>query len=152
MRAITVRQPYAWAIVHAGKDVENRSRNIAGAYRGPVAIHAGLGFDKGTLAGEAHRRAHGGEVPTELAFGAFIGVVDLVDVHPPRDFGEDGGCCDPWGERPHRKHVDGVGIEVVPAHLVLRDPRPLVRPIPCRGQLGLWTPPPDTLDELREAL
>lgn len=46
MRILTVRQPWAWAIVHGGKDVENRTRNIAGAYRGPVAIHAGMRFDQ----------------------------------------------------------------------------------------------------------
>ena len=45
MRVLTVRQPWAWAIVHGGKDIENRTRNVAGAYRGPVAIHAGLAFD-----------------------------------------------------------------------------------------------------------
>lgn len=40
MRALTIRQPWAWAVIHAGKTVENRSRNIAGDYRGLVAIHA----------------------------------------------------------------------------------------------------------------
>lgn len=40
MRAITVQQPWAWAIFN-GKGVENRTRNIAGKYRGPLAIHAG---------------------------------------------------------------------------------------------------------------
>mgnify|MGYP001137357808 FL=1 len=49
MRAITVRQPWAWAIVFGQKDVENRSRNIAGRYRGPVAIHAGLRDDDAVL-------------------------------------------------------------------------------------------------------
>ena len=42
LRVLTVRQPYAWAIIHGGKDIENRTRNIAGSYRGPVAIHAAL--------------------------------------------------------------------------------------------------------------
>ena len=40
MRILTVRQPWAWAIIHGGKDVENRVRNIAGDYHGPIAIHA----------------------------------------------------------------------------------------------------------------
>ena len=44
MRALTVRQPWAWAIIHGGKDVENRVRSL-GPYRGPVAIHAGLALD-----------------------------------------------------------------------------------------------------------
>lgn len=33
MRILTVRQPWAWAIIHGGKDVENRTRNVAGDYR-----------------------------------------------------------------------------------------------------------------------
>ena len=32
-QAFSVRQPWAWAILHAGKDVENRSA---------AALHAGL--------------------------------------------------------------------------------------------------------------
>lgn len=42
MRIVTIRPPWAQLIVNYGKDVENRVRNIAGGYRGPVAIHAGL--------------------------------------------------------------------------------------------------------------
>ena len=49
MKAITVRQPWAWAILHGGKDVENRTRNIAGSYRGPLVIHAGLALDKAAM-------------------------------------------------------------------------------------------------------
>ena len=82
MRILTVRQPWAWAIIHAGKDVENRSRNIAGYYRGPVAIHAGLApFEQHNMASRAHHDAHGTEVPTAIGFGAIIGVVDLATVH-----------------------------------------------------------------------
>lgn len=141
MRAITVRQPWAWAIVHAGKDVENRSRNIAGSYRGPVAIHAGLGrFVTGTAASRAHRAAHGTEVPTALHFGAVIGVAELVDVHHScRAVGpldpDDNPYCSPWAMHGHH-------------HLVLADARPLTTPIPARGRLGLWTPD----DELVEAI
>lgn len=40
MRALTVQQPWAWAIVHGGKDVENRTQ--AWSYRGPLAIHPDL--------------------------------------------------------------------------------------------------------------
>jgi hypothetical protein len=45
VRILTVRQPWAWAIIHGGKTVENRVRNIAGDYRGPVLIHVGLRDD-----------------------------------------------------------------------------------------------------------
>jgi hypothetical protein len=42
MRALTVRQPWAWAIFH-GKPVENRS--WATKYRGDLLIHARKQFD-----------------------------------------------------------------------------------------------------------
>lgn len=45
LRALTIRQPWAWAIIHGGKDIENRSWNTK--HRGPLVIHAGMGFDKG---------------------------------------------------------------------------------------------------------
>ena len=38
MKAISIRQPWAWAIIYAGKTVENR--NWATKYRGPILIHA----------------------------------------------------------------------------------------------------------------
>lgn len=37
-KALSIRQPWAWAIVHAGKDIENRDWPTR--YRGPVCIHA----------------------------------------------------------------------------------------------------------------
>ena len=38
--ALSIRQPWAWLIVHGFKDIENRSRNI-GNHLGPILIHAG---------------------------------------------------------------------------------------------------------------
>lgn len=47
--ALSVRQPWAWAIIHAGKDIENRSpaavRNM-GHCKGTVSIHAAKGMTK----------------------------------------------------------------------------------------------------------
>jgi hypothetical protein len=37
-KALSIRQPWAWAIVNAGKDIENRTRRFN--YRGPICIHA----------------------------------------------------------------------------------------------------------------
>jgi len=41
MRAISIRQPWAWLIVYGGKDVENR--DWASRYVGPLLIHASKG-------------------------------------------------------------------------------------------------------------
>lgn len=146
MKAITVRQPWAWAIMHAGKDVENRSRNIVGSYRGPLVIHAGLApFEKHNAASIAHRQAHGSEVPTDLHFGAALGVVTLTDSHTDhrcRWVGASGNkvLCSTWAEA-------ACGASRV-RHLVLTNPRPFAEPIPYRGALGLWEFPDELLPEV----
>ncbi|WP_058623180.1 ASCH domain-containing protein [Microbacterium testaceum] len=132
MRVLTVRQPWAWAIIHGGKTVENRTRNLAGSYRGPVAIHAGLAYDEDAVIWT-------GPVPTPLAIdedgshreprGHIIGVVDLVDVHAALDcmtqeHDGDWKVCSEWSER------SGY-------HLVLANPRALDEPLPWKGGLGL---------------
>ena len=143
MRILTVRQPWAWAIIHGQKTVENRSTNIAGDYRGPVLIHAALAVDEAadkvihsdrrfrslSNALAATNKWEREAADPYLARGAIIGVVDLVDVHRPLwDYTCDGGhaVCSPWGE------VDGW-----PHHLVVENPRALVQTIPYRGALGL---------------
>lgn len=75
MRVLTVRQPWAHAIMHLGKDVENRSK--ATDYRGPLAIHAGLTLDQAAF----DRRPFRGLFPDPdtLPRGVIIGVVDLID-------------------------------------------------------------------------
>lgn len=145
MRAITVRQPWAWQIVNQGKDVENRTRNIAGKYRGPVAIHAGLQPDKEALRRLPKHAPEWVTAPRVFDYGVILGVVDLIDVH--HCFNADSGyeVCSPWAQPDHW-------------HLVLANPRPLfknhvVNPgIRCRGALGLWTPPADVVVQIEEAL
>ena len=125
VRGLTVRQPWAWAIAHAGKSVENRSKSLS--WCGPVAIHAGL-----ALADDADdpliRAAWRDADPAvrRIVRGAIIAVADLVDCHPADDPGPDGsGCCPPWG-RPG-------GF-----HLVLDAVWVLDGPVECVGRLGLW--------------
>lgn len=132
MRILTVRRPWAWAIVHGGKDVENRVRNLAGGYRGLVAIHVGLAAPEPGEARRASilalqkRRASELDFTTGQTAGAILGVVDLVDVHHA-DWCWDGVQvhCSRWAE----------GDDVY--HLVLENPRPLREPMPLKGALGL---------------
>jgi hypothetical protein len=132
MRILTVRQPWAWAIVHAGKDIENRTRNIAGGYCGPVAIHAGAAWDWDT-------RFPVGETPhptsVSLVRGAIIGVVDLVGVHESRS----NGCGTRQGTARLGELIPQCSEWAEPwaHHLVLGNPRPLTAPIPFTGALGL---------------
>ena len=161
MRILTVRQPWAYAIIHLGKDVENRSRNIAGDYRGPVAIHAGarpLPFDDPSREFIARQTGRFPLVEHPSQLGAIIGVVDLADVHSATVLGgcgwldhhcsEHGTCrkhCSVWAEGPN------------PAggwfwHLILANPRPLPEPIPYKGALGLRTLPDEVEALIRAQL
>lgn len=46
MKAITVKQPWAWAIAHGDKNIENRGNNLRCVpVGGIIAIHAGKGWD-----------------------------------------------------------------------------------------------------------
>jgi hypothetical protein len=115
MRALTVRQPWAWAIIHGGKDVENRSWTNRYA-TGVIAIHAGVGLDSFDFLPRGARRPQ----PEELMHGAIIGVVEVSGV-----------------VRNHRSKW----FEKGSLGWVLKNPRPLPRPIRCTGRLGLWKLP-----------
>jgi hypothetical protein len=46
--ALSIRQPWAWLICHAGKDIENRDWPTR--FRGPLLIHAGKTMTRGDYA------------------------------------------------------------------------------------------------------
>lgn len=137
LRVLTLQQPWAWAVIFAGKSVENRTQSM-GAYRGPVAIHAGTTWSR---FGARYLQRLGIEPPDDLVRGAVIGVVDLVDQHHAGDPGCSGPAgCSPWA----MTHPDLTGGTGNPArrmaHLELANPRPLAEPVPARGRLSLWKP------------
>lgn len=123
--ALSVRQPWAWAIIHAGKDVENRSWQAVNhglRQRGRIAVHAAGGMTR-----EEYEDARdflstlgvGCPGPADLERGGIIGSVEVADVVSRSDsrwfFG--------------------------PRGLVLRDPTPCPF-VPAKGALGYfkWTP------------
>lgn len=164
VRALSVREPWASAIVLGYKDTENRSVGFAtGGYLGPVLIHAakawvddadGVRRDPRLLEafsfvqGGQHR-SHGwalrhGETarqrpPWPFAQQAIVGYAELVDNHE-----EQGGCCEPWGETTYvaagGDRVGGV------RHLRFEDAEALPVPISASGALGLWKPDDDLVD------
>lgn len=118
MRALVVRQPWAWAIMEGLKDVENRTWTTP--YRGPVAIIAGS--SKASLKhGTAFLHSLGIEVPPDLPFGCLLGVVTVTGIIQPS------ASDSPFAEGPNC--------------WVLADPVRLERPVPYRGQLGLFRLP-----------
>src|SRR5690606_10778974 len=118
VKALTIWQPWAECIATGAKTIENRRRPFR--YRGPLAIHAGLRHDRHAEHWPLVRAVVDNPAdPAALPTGALIAVAELIDCHP------DTGCCRPWGE-------PGA------YHLVLAHIRRLPRPIPARGQRGLW--------------
>lgn len=121
--ALSIRQPWAWLIVHGGKDVENRTWTTR--FRGPLLIHAGS-----TMTKDDYRACclfiSDFRTPWRLpAFdvlqdqcGGVIGVVDVVDcvASSPSPW-----FCGPWG-------------------FVVRNPQP-VRFVRCKGRLGFFNLP-----------
>jgi hypothetical protein len=135
MRALSIRQPWAWAILHAGKDVENR--DWATTLRGEVLIHASKGLGK------------------QECVDGISSVIEInpsvYDKWPGRDHVERGGIvgvarivdC-----RLNRADARKSPWEIPGAFsFVLADVRPLPF-IPCAGALGFWIVPPEVLEKV----
>jgi hypothetical protein len=127
VKALTIRQPWAWAIAAGHKPVENRSWTTS--YRGPLAIHAGKGIDRHALPFVRELLAPLGVDPTELEQplirGAVIATAELVDVCA-RAANGDTCDCGPWAEPGQ-------------FHWRLANVQRLAEPVPVTGRLGLWS-------------
>lgn len=127
---LSVRQPWAWAIFHADKDVENRDWASC-RYRGSLAIHAGLGCTRDEYASAVESiglaREDLGLPPVEvppladLPRGGLVGAVRLAGARRNNEF-EDGS---------HGYRVSGaLGLELADAAAL-----PFVA---CKGQLNFF--------------
>lgn len=136
MKALSIRQPWCWAILNAGKNIENRDWkrwNPALHFRGPFLIHASKGMSRGEYAGcldycQAVSRTRpfppGLVMPSfdELPRGGVVGRARIVDI--VRE------STSPWF--------------MGPLGLVLEDVCPLPF-VPYKGQLGFFDVPDDIL-------
>lgn len=132
-KALSVRQPWAHAIIHEGKTIENRSWQTK--LRGTIAIHSGRLTDEeefftfvatGPLSNTVRL---GREEAAALPRGAVVGVVDLIDC--VRE------STSPWFEGPFG--------------FVLANPRPL-KPVPCAGAMQFFQLPPHVADNIEVQL
>jgi hypothetical protein len=129
MKALSIRQPWAWAIIHAGKDIENRSWPTR--FRGRFLVHASKGMtpdeyedclDTMHNISISHPFPAGLVLPTfeALERGGIIGSVELVDCVEGTLFNSNPWFFGPYGFR-------------------LANPEPL--PFhPVRGALGFFDP------------
>lgn len=80
MKALSIRQPWAWAILHAGKDIENR--NWPTTFRGVFAIHAAKGMTEDEYDSFCYHHPDTiACVPDyeEMTRGAIVAVAEIVD-------------------------------------------------------------------------
>lgn len=81
MKALSIRQPWAWAIIAGHKTFENRTWQTK--YRGSLLIHAGQSMHKADYELMLlYGCERGFDVPcmSDLHRGGIIGRVDLVDM------------------------------------------------------------------------
>jgi len=78
MKAIAVRQPYAWLIVNGYKDIENRTWSTK--HRGPLLIHASLKIAPDWVEVWWACEDSGIPLPDYADVGGIVGVVEVVDV------------------------------------------------------------------------
>lgn len=95
MKALSIRQPWAWLIVNGHKDIENRCWKTH--FRGPLLVHASQGMTRDEYAlGAVLAEENGVALPAfgQLERGGIVGTVEIIDcvTHDPSPwfFGEFG--------------------------------------------------------------
>ncbi|MDM8540249.1 ASCH domain-containing protein [Desulfococcaceae bacterium HSG9] len=113
MKALSVRQPWAWLIVHGYKDIENRTWKTA--FRGRFLVQAGLKFDYQGYADVLNQFEISLPPVSMFDLGGIVGVAAIVDCVNQSD--------SPWFSGPYG--------------FILKNPQPL--PFSAlRGQLGFF--------------
>lgn len=138
MKALTLWQPYSYAVAHLDKRIENRGWMPPKWLIGQtLAIHAGKKIDQDAV--EAIEDELGIVIePDMIVNGAVESVVTVK-----------GYVTEMRPTNPQSRWFGG------PFGWVLADTKPLRRPVPCRGAQGLWNLPEDVaaevLAQIREA-
>lgn len=119
--ALTIKQPWASLIMLGVKDIENRSWTTG--YRGPLWVHAGKAWADDEWPDDPALRffdfSHFTRESIHVPRGSLLGTVDLCNIITDSE--------SPWA-------IKGQN------HWVIRNPRSLFKPLPWRGQTGLWRP------------
>lgn len=108
--ALSIRQPWPWLILHAGKNIENRPWSTR--FRGRFYIHAAKKID---MAAYEIFRQCGLPAIDKFSTGGIVGSIELVDCITQSD--------SDWFLGPYG--------------FVLARPKP-IKFRPCKGQLGFF--------------
>lgn len=127
VKALTLIQPWDWAVCFANKRVENRSWAPPRAIIGQrIALHRGVKFDREDA--QWLREEIGGEVPSKAEPGGIVATFSVVGfTDAPRSI----------------QRADQLVYAFGPCCWFLADVQVLARPVPCRGAPGLWDLPLD---------
>jgi hypothetical protein len=123
LKVLSIKQPWAWLIVHGFKDIENRTWKTE--FRGKFLIHAGKKFDE--RAYEYYRFTYGTPLRCDFPTGALVGWAEIRDVVQK--------SASPWFQGPNG--------------FVLENARPC-NPVPWTGRLGFFSIPDDRVPHLYE--
>lgn len=88
-KALSIRQPWAWLIVHGSKDVENRT--WVSQHRSPTLTHAAKGMTRGqyeyAFIFAVNHCGFRGHFPRfeELERGGIVGVTDVIARVPSKN-------------------------------------------------------------------
>lgn len=111
VKAVSIRQPWAWLVAHGHKTVENRPWRTR--FRGRLLIHAGGKPAKGSAEiRRLVRERFGIEIPDGLPMGGIVGAVDVVDCVE--------ASLDPWFEGPFGwllSHAEPIPFRPLPGQL-----------------------------------
>lgn len=143
MLALSIKQPWAHAILHLGKDIENRDWQTS--FRGTIAVHASKGMTKDEfteyrmfvlnnfdrILSQKERDLTVLSLPFDAyKRGAIVGTVEIygcVSIH-----------ASPWFSGRYG--------------FVLGNPKVLEKPIPCKGALKFWEVPKDIEAQILEQI
>lgn len=131
MLALTLYQPMAFAVIHRGKDIENRDWQPSAKVRAErpwIAIHAGQKYEESDATWLRARGVSWSD--TDIVRGAILGIAKLTDVITHSNskwfIGRYGWC--------------------------LSNITPLTRPLKVNGQLSLWYTGQTIEDQIKEQL
>ncbi len=138
-KALSIRAPWWWFILHGGKDIENRDWPTN--FRGTVYVQASKWWKPMEICEDLQairdfcdpklvELPPGAASEMEHSRGCIVGTVDIVDcIAAPQP-----QTVSPW-------FFGDYGF-------VLANPVAFAKPVPCKGALGFFTVPDDVLARL----
>jgi hypothetical protein len=125
INCLSVKNPWAYAILNLGKNIENRTKGTG--YRGILYIHSSKIPDPNAVTKVFQTAGFFGRVFPDLTAeemmlhnGCILGYVNMYDCVKA------GLKSNPWWGEPNC------------FHWYLRDPVLLRKPVPAKGKLGIW--------------